>query len=338
MSTAANLPSYRPTLFPSNSGSMAASASVASKVQVLAGTAFTISVAGVAQIFHLGVLDGKMVILRPSRDGDNFVLRTDVPAGGQPKQMSDRAIARFTEMVSSPSAETTKFLRLSGALVPGSPPQNSPSQVPKASTAPQKVTVSSSFFSRTNGSDAFAASIAVPTGRGKDNVRFERIFANNVNGDRATSNSLAGTFGISPSTELISAVSSVRNEKTRAETTSLALAVRTNIKWDQFAVSAEARLLFNPQTGVVTLRPTVSATYTVPLKNGVYFDALLAARVPIPFGSTPGALQTAASVGIGYKTDTFTVQARFGTVFAGDAVNLNSANAVGGSLSAVFRF
>jgi hypothetical protein len=345
MGTAADLLGTRPVVLPPTSGFMAGSGPGEQKIQVLPGTVFEVSVAGVAQKFQLGVLDSKMVILRNNPAGGNFVLRTDVPAGGQPKQVSDRTIARFTEMVRSPSAETTNFLRTSGALIAGGTSQPSPLTAPKVKTALLGVTVASSFFSRANGSDAFAVSAAVQTGRGKDNIRFERISANNVNGNQSTSNSAALTYGLGPNTDLntdlIGAVSTVRNENTRSETTSLGLAVRTNLRLNQFALSAEARLIVNPQTGAVTFRPTVSAIYTIPLKNGVDFYASVAARVPIPFGSTPGGVQSAASFGIGYKTDTFIVRALVGTVFAGDAVNLNSASGpggFGGGINVSFRF
>jgi hypothetical protein len=341
MGRATDLLGTPPAVLPWYSGSTGGSSQAAQKIQVLPGTVFEVSVAGVAQKFPLGVLDNKMVILRNNPAGGYFVLRTDVPAGGQPRQASERAIGRFTEMVKSPSAETTNFLRTSGALIAGDTSQPSPLPARKVKTAPLGVTVASSIFSRANGSNAFAVSAAVQTGRGKDNIRFERIFANNVNGNQATSNSAALTYGLSPNTDLIAAVSSVRNENTRTDTTSLGLAVRTNLKLNQISLSAEARVIVNPQTGVATFRPTVSATYTIPLENGVYFDASFAARVPIPVGSTPGGVQTAASFGIGYKTDTFTVQARVGTVFAGDAVNLNSASGAGGfggGINFSFRF
>jgi hypothetical protein len=341
MGTAADPLGTRPVVLPPTSGSMAGSGPGAQKIQVLPGTVFEVSVAGVAQKFQLGVLDSKMVILRNNPAGGYFVLRTDVPAGGQPRQASERAIGRFAEMVRSPSANTTNFLRTSGALIAGGTSQPSPAPKPKAVPP---VTVAVSHVGRNNGSDASTITVTVPTGRDMDAITIGRIVANNVNpnvannGGRnlATSNSLAYTRGVGPNTAVTAAVSTVRNENTRAETTSLGLAVRTNLKLNQFALSAEARLIVNPQTGVVTFRPTVSATVRIPLSNEVYSYATVAARVPLPVGSTPGGVQTSAILGIGYTKGNFTLQAQIGNDFAGDAVNLNSARGFGGTIRVSF--
>jgi hypothetical protein len=334
MGTAADLLGTRPTGFPltargtePNTGSQ--------KIQVLPASQFEIKVAGAAQRFELGVLDGKMVILRNNPAGGNFVLRTDVPAGGQPKLASERAIKWFSEAVKSPSVETSNFLRASGALKVDPQPV-SRSQVSSKASANTSPLFSAFSRAGANGSTSSGLGITFPLTNGK--VALDFASANNI-GNKVVSTSIGYTRQMTPTTDVLMGVSSVTNQATGAQSNTLSFGGRYNFKLGQVSGFAQGDFLFNPATGALTVRPTASLTYTAPLANGVYFDATIGARIPLLVGGQSPGWQFASNVGIGWKSQdgALSVRAGFGLNFPAGGVDANTARSASGVISVNFR-
>jgi hypothetical protein len=330
MGIAADLLGTRPVLLSPNSTTGLIPRS--QKLDLLPASVFEANVLGVAQNFQLGVLDGKMVIVRSNPEGGSYVLPTEVPAGAQPKQASEAAIEKFTRMLRAPSPQITNFLRASGALKKETVSSPLPPKPPKMNAFEANLTTG--FIARQNGSNALTNVVELRNGKGEGSVgiTYTQVTANNVGSKSPTlipanSDSLSIKYGLNRDTNLIGGVSAVNSAG--VQTTTFGLAVQSSFKLGDLTFSGDTRINFNPN-GTVTFRQTVGVELTKTLSNGVYGKVSLAARVPWSIGSPAGGLQTAAFLGLGFKSNNFFVEAGMGTRFAGDAVNLASANGVVG--------
>jgi hypothetical protein len=304
---------------------------------------FLANVNGINQNFYLGVRDGMMFILRPNPKGGYFELRTDVPAGSQPRQSAERAVKWFNDTLNSQMPATSNFLRDSGALRP----QASESKLVKQKKGPpSSVTVSGIGLG--NGAIFKALFLNAQLGNGIS-ARFEATTATNV-GPKGPSSAqhqaLSLNLPVGLNELLIPSVSQFDSNGTKATTLALGwrktwsvgnLSLFTENTIQGTFVSSASAGSSGPPT--VAYKNVSIATYTAPLTNDLSFKASVGSRFVAAIGQ-PVQLQTSAGIGLSWKvSDSFTVEGGFGYVLPQGALNATSSQGTPAyTFGAGFRF